>query len=103
MLRKASKRHFGRMAGLRSSEVSGLRPQLWPTVFTVPVVLLCLGLGVWQVERLFWKRGLIAERQAAVTAAPITAPSSLEEGRGLEFHPIIDEGIFLHDHEIFLG
>ena len=36
------------------------RPLFWPTVFTVPVVLLCLGLGFWQIERLFWKRELIA-------------------------------------------
>ena len=79
------------------------RPLFWPTVFTVPVVLLLLGLGFWQIERLFWKRDLIAQRQAAVTAAPIAAPRSLEEARDLEFHPIIDEGVFLHDKEIFLG
>ena len=38
------------------------RPLFWPTVFTVPVVLLLLGLGSWQIERLFWKRELIAQR-----------------------------------------
>ena len=72
-------------------------------MFTVPIVLLCLGLGFWQVERLTWKRELIAQRQAAVTATPIAAPRSLEEARGLEFHPVTDEGVFLHDKEIFLG
>jgi len=79
------------------------RPLFWPTVFTVPVVLLCLGLGFWQIERLFWKRELIAQRQAAVAAAPVNAPGSLEEARGLEFHHVTDEGVFLHDKEIFLG
>jgi surfeit locus 1 family protein len=79
------------------------RPLFWPTVFTVPVVLLCLGLGLWQIERLFWKRELISQRQAAVAAAPIVAPRSLEKARNLEFHPIIDEGVFLHAKEIFLG
>jgi surfeit locus 1 family protein len=79
------------------------RPLFWPTVFTVPVVLLLLGLGFWQIERLFWKRELISQRQAAVAAAPIVAPRSLEETRDLEFHPIIDEGVFLHAKEIFLG
>ena len=29
-----------------------------------------LGLGTWQIERLIWKEGLIAERHAAVTAPP---------------------------------
>jgi surfeit locus 1 family protein len=79
------------------------RPLFWPTMFSVPVVLLCLGLGSWQIERLFWKRELIAQRQAAVVAAPIAAPGGLDEARDLVFHPIIDEGVFLHDKEIFLG
>ena len=66
------------------------------------MVLLCLVLGFWQVERLSWKRELIAHRQAAV-ATPIAAPRSPEETRGLEFHPVTDQGVFLHDREIFLG
>jgi surfeit locus 1 family protein len=80
-----------------------LRPLFWPTVFTVPCVLLLLALGFWQIERLFWKRALIQERQAAVAAAPMAAPRSLAEARGLEFHHVTDEGVFLHDKEIFLG
>src|SRR5215469_3369001 len=79
------------------------RPLFWPTVFTVPVVLLLLGLGFWQIERLFWKRELIAQRQAAVAAAPTAVPRSLEEAHGEEFHHVTDEGVFLHDKEIFLG
>ncbi len=83
--------------------MTGFRPLFWPTLFTAPVVLLCLGLGVWQVQRLFWKEDLIAQRQAAVSAAPIVAPRSLEEARGMEFRHVTDEGVFLHDKEIFLG
>ena len=59
------------------------RPLFWPTVFTVPVVLSLLGLGSWQIERLFWKRELIAQRQAAVAAVPVAVPRSLEEARGM--------------------
>jgi len=79
------------------------RPLLWPTLFTVPVLLALLALGSWQIERLFWKRQQIAERQAAVAAAPVAAPRSLEEARGMEFRHVTDEGVFLHDKEIFLG
>jgi surfeit locus 1 family protein len=79
------------------------RPLFWPTVFTVPVALLLVGLGSWQIERLFWKRELIAQRQAALAAAPIAVPLSLEKARGDEFRHVTDEGIFLHDKEIFLG
>jgi surfeit locus 1 family protein len=83
--------------------MTGFRPLFWPTLFTVPVLLLCLGLGSWQVQRLFWKEGLIAQRQAAVAAAPAPVPRNLAEARGMEFHRVIDEGVFLHDKEIFLG
>jgi surfeit locus 1 family protein len=79
------------------------RPLFWPTVFSVPVLLLLLALGSWQIERLFWKRELIAERQAAVTAAPVGVPSSLTEARGMEFRHVVDEGVFLNNEEIFLG
>jgi surfeit locus 1 family protein len=79
------------------------RTLLWPTLFTVPVLLALLALGSWQIERLFWKREQIAERQAAVAAAPVAAPPGLEEARGMEFRHVTDEGVFLHDKEIFLG
>ena len=81
----------------------GFRPLLWPTLFTVPVALLCLALGSWQIQRLHWKEGLIAQRQAAVAAPPVPAPRTLDEAKGMEFHHVTDEGVFLHDKEIFLG
>jgi surfeit locus 1 family protein len=83
--------------------MTAFRPLFWPTLFTAPAVLLLLALGFWQVERLFWKQDLIAQRQAAVAAPRVAAPRSLEEARGMEFHHIVDEGVFLHDKEIFLG
>jgi len=83
--------------------MTGFRPQFWPTVFTVPVALLCLGLGSWQVQRLFWKEGLIAERAAAVAASAVAAPQSAAGASGLEFHHVTDEGVLLNDKEIFLG
>jgi surfeit locus 1 family protein len=79
------------------------RPLFWPTVSAVPMLLLLLALSSWQIERLFWKEDLIAQRQAAVAAAPVPVPRSLEEARGMEFRHVIDEGTFLHDKEIFLG
>jgi len=83
--------------------MTAFRPLFWPTLFTAPAVLLLLALGFWQVERLFWKQDLIAQRQAAVAAPPVAAPRSLEEAHGMEFRHVTDEGLFLHDKEIFLG
>jgi surfeit locus 1 family protein len=84
-------------------EMIRFRPLLWPTLTTLPMLLLLLALGAWQVERLFWKEDLIAQRQAAVAATPVPVPRSLEEARGMEFRHVTDEGVFLHDKEIFLG
>ncbi len=81
----------------------GFRPQFWPTAISVPMVLLCLGLGSWQIQRLFWKEGLIAQRHAAVTAAPIAVPGDRGAARGLEFHRVAVAGVFLNDKEIHLG
>jgi surfeit locus 1 family protein len=86
-----------------AASVAGFRPLLWPTLFSLPVLVVLLGLGSWQIERLFWKLDLIAQRQAALTAAPVPAPGTLEEARGMEFRHVIAEGTFLHDKEIFLG
>ena len=81
----------------------GFRPRLVPTLFTVPGLILLIGLGVWQVERLHWKEGLIARRDAAVTAAPVAPPKTLADAKGLEFHHITAEGTFDNDKELFLA
>src|SRR5947209_11121885 len=83
--------------------MTNFRPLLWPTVFSLPMLLICLALGGWQVERLFWKQDLIAQRQAAVAAAPAAVPKTLAEAREMEFHHVTDEGVFLNDKEIYLG
>jgi surfeit locus 1 family protein len=83
--------------------MSGFRPRLAPLLFTIAVVLFCAALGAWQLERLAWKRGLIAQREAAMTAAPVAPPRTLLEARALEFHRVFDEGVFGHDKEIFLN
>lgn len=80
-----------------------LRPQLWPTLFTIPAVIVLLGLGTWQVQRLFWKEALIAERQAGL-AAPVTpwieAEPRLKE---LLWHRVSATGRFRHDSELILA
>jgi surfeit locus 1 family protein len=83
--------------------MTGFRPKFWPTVVAAPIVLLCLGLGSWQIQRLFWKEGLIAARAAAVAAPSVPAPQDAAAARGMEFHRVSDEGVFLNDKEIFLG
>ena len=79
------------------------KPAFWPTVFTLPAVLLMLGLGVWQLERLQWKEALIAERTERIAAAPIALPGPDADVGDLEYRHLAAQGEFLHDKEMFLG
>jgi len=85
--------------------VTGLpfRPTFWPTVFTVPALLLMIGLAVWQMQRLHWKEGLIAERVGRSTAAPIALPPVGADLAPLEFHRVALQGSFDHGHEFYLA
>jgi surfeit locus 1 family protein len=78
-------------------------PTLWPTVFTVPAVLIMLGLGVWQLERLQWKEAQIAERTERTTAAAIALPRPDADIGDAEFRHVTLTGEFLHDKEMLLG
>jgi surfeit locus 1 family protein len=83
--------------------MNGRRPRLVPTLVTIAIVLVCVGLGLWQLERLQWKRGLIAVREAATAAPSVAPPQTLAEARAMEFRHVADQGVFLNDEEIFLG
>ncbi len=56
------------------------RPLFGFTLLTVPLFALLVGLGVWQLERLQWKLGLIAEMSRNMHAAPISIDQALAEG-----------------------
>ena len=47
------------------------RRLLWPGLMTAGMLIVLLGLGTWQVKRLFWKQALLARIAHAETAAPI--------------------------------
>ena len=79
------------------------KPTFWPTVFTVPAVLLMLGLGVWQLYRLQWKEALIADRTERMAAAAIALPGPDADIANMEYRHVAISGEFLHDKEIFLG
>lgn len=79
------------------------RPALIPTLITVPGLLLAVGLGVWQLQRLEWKEGLIAAVDARMAASAVP----LDEVLGLppteeEYRRVSLEGHFLNDKEAYL-
>ncbi len=79
------------------------RPTLVPTLFTVPALILLVGLGTWQVERLHWKEGLIAERTSRSSGPPIPLPADAAPAASYEFSKTRALGRLLNDKEMFLA
>jgi surfeit locus 1 family protein len=83
--------------------MTGFHPRLVPTLFTIPALIILVGLGSWQVQRLHWKEGLIAQRDRMVAAPPIAPPQTLAEAVPNQFRHVADDGVLLNDKEIFLA
>jgi surfeit locus 1 family protein len=62
-----------------------------------------LGLGTWQLERLEWKRTLIAEREARFAAPPLEVAEAGRLDPSLAHRRVRLVGRFLHEHELFHG
>lgn len=52
----------------------GRRSILIPSLFTLAALVVLVGLGLWQLERLQWKEGLIATLERRINAPPIPLP-----------------------------
>lgn len=65
--------------------------------------LLFSGLGAWQVQRLAWKRDLIARVDARIHASPVAMPPAGEwaalDMHEAEYRRVQVRGVFLHDRE----
>ena len=48
------------------------RPLLTPTLWFIPMFAILCALGVWQIERLHWKLGLIEKIHEGLSAAPVS-------------------------------
>ena len=81
-----------------------LRPSLWPTLFSIPVLALSLGLGFWQLERREWKRDILDRIATNQAVAPISL-DELVKGDPLRFEygRVKVAGTFLHDKEFYLA
>ena len=78
------------------------RPFLWLTIVTLPALLMLIGLGSWQLQRLQWKNDLISSFEARSAADAITIPATNAELDDLEFRNLALSGVFQHDKETFL-
>jgi surfeit locus 1 family protein len=75
------------------------------TAFTVAGLAVLIGLGLWQLERLEWKEGLIAQIEARSEGAPITLEEGIaiaRNGRDPNYYRLHVEGRFHHAKERYL-
>jgi len=80
-----------------------LRLNFWMTVCAVPALMVLLGLGFWQVERLEWKQAIIDERAKRLAAAPVDIAAVSDTGWGnIEHRRVKLRGRYAHDREILL-
>ncbi|WP_342634227.1 SURF1 family protein [Lichenihabitans psoromatis] len=80
------------------------RPSLlWPTLSTLIALAILVALGVWQLERLAWKNGLVAMIAARTTAPPSPLPPEADWMRlapnAYAYRHVTVEGRFEHDKE----
>lgn len=73
---------------------------VWPLVLALPALLILLGLGSWQMQRLTWKEDLIAKITARVHAPPVPL-AEIEKGSkdGIEYARVRIRGTFRHEAE----
>lgn len=88
----------------RTGPLFQLRPAFWPTAFSLAILGVALGLGIWQMERREWKRGILDRIAVNQAAAPI-ALDDLLKGDPLrhEYGRVKVAGTFLHDKEFYLA
>jgi surfeit locus 1 family protein len=83
---------------------SGRRFRLtfWPTLFTVPALLVLIGLGSWQIERLQWKDQLVETFDARMAQEPVEAPAAVENVSQWQYRRVQLSGVFQHNKEILM-
>jgi len=58
-----------------------MRPVLFPILFGVIGASILIALGVWQVQRLAWKQGVLAEIEARIGDDPVPLPAEVSADR----------------------
>jgi len=78
------------------------KPGLWPTLATLVLLPVLVGLGVWQLDRATWKQGLVDAQEASVHLAPVDLGWLLESGNLAAFRPVGVRGRYDLAHQVLL-
>jgi surfeit locus 1 family protein len=77
------------------------RLYFWPTVMTIPALIVLMLLGTWQLQRLEWKQDLIDKLQSRAVAEAVELPAGALEIEDWEFQRVRLTGTFDHGNELF--
>lgn len=81
------------------------RPTFWATALALPILIVLISLGTWQVQRLQWKNDLIETRAARVGVAPVEITEALASADNLadiEYRPVRVSGQLRNDRAMIL-
>jgi surfeit locus 1 family protein len=78
------------------------RPGLWPTLVTLLLLPMLVGLGLWQLERAAWKQELVDAHEASTQLAPADSGWLLESGELVAFRPVRLRGQYDLAHQLLL-
>lgn len=82
--------------------IFGFRPAFWPTLITVPALVLLLCLGTWQVQRLFWKLDLIEHMERGLAAEPVALPPGKLDPHEWMYRRVTLRGTFDYANEFHM-
>jgi len=85
-----------------SPSIPQFQPQPIPTIVTVLLVLLFVGLGFWQLERAEQKRILAETRSSRLDLPPFQLTETTTAGEDFEYRTLLAEGVFVAEKTIFI-
>lgn len=77
-------------------------PGLWPTLMTIPAVIILLTLSFWQLNRYNWKVDLIDQLESRLSEAAVPMPEQNIDPEKWAHRRVSIEGVFDHSKEIHL-
>lgn len=77
---------------------------VWVTLFSVPALLILIGLGTWQLQRKAWKDDLQAKIDLRAAEKPLQVENVLDGARSIDdiaYTHVVARGRFRHESELY--
>ncbi len=78
------------------------KPPLAPTLVTLLMLTVMIGLGTWQLQRLAWKTQKLAQIESRMRMPAVPMPDTLDKPDDWEYRRVTLAGHFIHGHEFLV-